>query len=233
MTKKQLTIEKKRLNIDIWIITLITIAIFVIYLLFGQQLLAIAKDQRVPILFRLFMSAAIQFGMAGLGITVVYILRRERLSIYGLKRQGTILSIFLSIFCFVPYFLFMLLTRQVKGYEPLSIMITNDILASNIFINMLGILIIAIVWGFFEGFNYVVISDKINKRYPSQNKWLDWGAFTCAMMCVFVHYMDFSILGLLEILTTIFLIYGMLLVKKFTNNAWGCIFVFLFLWNAF
>lgn len=231
--KRQLSIEQKRLDTDIWIIAISTIAVFAIYMLFGQQLFSIAKDYSVPILLRLFMSVTIQFGMAGLGITIVYIFRRERLSNYGLKRQGSIWSILISMICFVPYFLLMLLTNQIKGYQPLSIMITDDILAGNLFINIIGVFTIAIVWGFFEGFNYVVISDKINKRYPTHNKWLDWGAFTCAMMCIFVHFNNFSILGLLEILTTFILIYGMLLVKKYTNNAWGCIFVFLFLWNAF
>ena len=33
-------------------------------------------------------------------------------------------------------------------------------------------------------------------------------------------------------LTTFIIIYGMLIVKEKTKNAWGCIFIFLFFWNA-
>ena len=48
-------------------------------------------------------------------------------------------------------------------------------------------LLTALFWGFFEGFNYVVISDKIGERYPAQNMLWDWGAFVCAVMCILIH----------------------------------------------
>lgn len=35
-----------------------------------------------------------------------------------------------------------------------------------------------------------------------------------------------------QILTTFAAIYGMLIVRKLTGNAWGCIFAFCFIWNA-
>ena len=37
----------------------------------------------------------------------------------------------------------------------------------------------------------------------------------------------------LEIITTFLGIYGMLLVRKRTGNAWGCVFAFCCIWNAF
>ncbi|AGC67828.1 hypothetical protein Cst_c08290 [Thermoclostridium stercorarium subsp. stercorarium DSM 8532] len=44
----------------------------------------------------------------------------------------------------------------------------------------------------------------------------------------------FTVLGIyFESLTVFLIIFGMLLAKDFTKNAWGCIFVFVFLWNAF
>jgi hypothetical protein len=95
-------------------------------------------------------------------------------------------------------------------------------------------LITAIAWGFFEGFNYVVISDKINKRYPSKNKLLDWGAITCAVLCIVIHgAVGVTLEGIAEMISIVIIIYGMLLVRKLTGNAWGCVFVFVFLWNAF
>ena len=38
--------------------------------------------------------------------------------------------------------------------------------------------------------------------------------------------------GIIEIITTFIAIYGMLLVKKKTGNAWGCVFAFCLIWNA-
>jgi hypothetical protein len=94
--------------------------------------------------------------------------------------------------------------------------------------------IIAIAWGFFEGFNYIVIMDKINIRYPSKNKWLDIGAITCAIMCILIHgAIGVNPKDFIEMLTVLIIIYGMLMVRKFTGNAWGSVFAFIFLWNAY
>jgi len=99
---------------------------------------------------------------------------------------------------------------------------------------MIGITIIAIVWGFFEGLNYVVISDKINKRYPSKSVWLNWGAISCGVACLLFHGMvGVSFYGLMEGLAVFIMIYGMFIVKNYTNNAWGCILIFMLFWNAF
>ena len=38
--------------------------------------------------------------------------------------------------------------------------------------------------------------------------------------------------AIIEILVTMFLIYGMLIVRKETDNAWGCILIFFVYWNA-
>ena len=94
-------------------------------------------------------------------------------------------------------------------------------------------LIIAICWGFFEGFNYVVISDKISQRFPSNNQFWDWGAFVCSIMCIIVHgAIGVTPDAIIEMLCTIFLIYGMLIVRKKTGNAWGCVLIFFVYWNA-
>ena len=86
--------------------------------------------------------------------------------------------------------------------------------------------IIAVVWGFFEGFNYAVICEKIDRRYPSKNPWLDTGAIVCALVCLLFHPFSTSFWGIAELLTTFLAIYGMLIVKKNTDNAWGCVFAF-------
>jgi len=63
----------------------------------------------------------------------------------------------------------------------------RDVLLSAFPINIIGILVTTLAWRFFEGFNYVVISDKINRRYPSRKRWLNWGAFVCAVLCILIH----------------------------------------------
>ena len=87
--------------------------------------------------------------------------------------------------------------------------------------------------GFFVGFNYVVISDKISERFPSKSRFWDWGAFVCAIMCIVVHgAIGVTPDAIIEMLCTIILIYGMLMVRKKTGNAWGCVLIFFVYWNA-
>ena len=137
-----------------------------------------------------------------------------------------------TVICFIPSICYIFVSGQFKGYQPFSILITDDVIASNIPSSILGMILIVIVWGFFEGFNYVVIADKINKRYPTQNQWLDYGAIICAVICLLFHPFNTSFWGIVELITTFIAIYGMLIVKKKTGNAWGCVFAFCFIWNA-
>lgn len=233
MGKKSLTLEQKKLDADIWIITLITLSSFILYMLFGNQMVNYIKDSNNSIVLRLLLNACVQFGIAGLGITVVCIFRKERFSDFGLVKRNTIKSTLVSIICFIPYLMYIIISGQYTGYHPLSIIITKDVLESGIPINILGMALIFIVWGFFEGFNYVVISDKLNSIYPPKSKWFNVGAITCAGICILFHPLSISFGGIIEIITTFIAIYGMLIVKRETNNAWGCVFVFCFIWNAF
>ena len=63
--------------------------------------------------------------------------------------------------------------------------------------------------------------DKIDARYPAKPRFLSWGALVCAAVCLLFHPMEISLWGVLESLTTFAAIYGMLLVKRETGNAWG------------
>lgn len=176
---------------------------------------------------------ALQFGIAGLGITIVCIFRKENFTYFGLTRKNLFKTIIWTIICFVPSTCYIFLSGQFNGYQPFSILITDDVIASGIPFSILGMALIVLVWGFFEGFNYVVICDKINKRYPTTNQWLDYGAAICAIVCILFHPFSTSFWGIVEIITTFIAIYGMLIVKKKTGNAWGCVFAFCFIWNAF
>lgn len=167
-----------------------------------------------------------------MGITIVCILRKERFTCFGLTGKNIFKAIIWTIICFVPSILYVFLSGQFNGYQPFSILITDDVIASGIPVSILGMALIVLVWGFFEGFNYVVICDKINRRYPATNQWLDYGAVICAIVNILFHPFSTSFWGVVEIITTFIAIYGMLMVKKKTGNAWGCIFAFCFIWNA-
>ncbi len=232
MRKKQLTAEEKRLVTDLWIMALVTMGAFLCYAVADDRLTRFVRNSSIPVLPRLLVNAAAQFGIAGAGITIVCLLRKERLTQFGLKRKNALRAILGTTLCFVPLLCYIIASGQFHGYQPFSIMITADVLASGLPLSLLGLALIVIVWGFFEGFNYAVISEKINRRYPAENPWLDYGTIICAIICVLFHPIRFSLWGIVELVTSAVAIYGMLLVKKRTGNAWGCVFAFCFIWNA-
>lgn len=233
MAKQTLTIEQKREDIDIWIIVLVTLGTYVIYTIAGNQLINFIKNNEISVIPRLLLNAVVQFGVAGMGISLVCIIRKERFSQFGLKTKNIGKAIIGTILCFIPIIGYIFASGQFGGYHPFStILVTKDVLSAGVPVSIIGMAIIIIVWGFFEGFNYIVICDKINKRYPSNNQWIDYGAITCAIVCILFHPISISFWGIIQIITTFVAIYGMLIIKKKTGNAWGSIFAFLFIWNA-
>ena len=232
MKKQSLTAEQKRLDTDIWIISLVTFGVFLIYSIIGSQLMNFVKNSDISVIPRLLLNASIQFGVAGLGITIVCIFRKEKFTQFGLTKKNISKTIVETVICFLPSVCYIIASGQFKGYQPFNILITGDVIASDIPISILSMALIVVVWGFFEGFNYAVICEKINRRYPSKSEWLDYGAITCAIVCILFHPFSVSFWGIIEIATTFVAIYGMLIVKKKTENAWGCVFAFCFIWNA-
>ena len=230
--EQQIKERKKKLTIDLWIIALVTIAVYIVYGVFGSRIMSFSKNSDISVWPRLLTAAALEFGIAGLGITIVGLMRKESFASFGLRWENAIKAVLWTIVFFLPYILFIFLSGQFEGYEPLSIMVTPDLHKAGIVATIIGTLVIAVVWGFFEGFNYVVICEKINRRFPVKTKFFDWGAHVVSIMGILFHPMSFSIQGIIEIVTTFIAIYGMLQVRKVYKNAWGCDFAFLFIWNA-
>lgn len=230
--EQQIKERKKKLTIDLWIIALVTIAVYIVYGVFGSRIMSFCKNSNISVWPRLLTAAALEFGIAGLGITIVGLMRKESFASFGLRWENAIKAVLWTIVFFLPYILFIFLSGQFEGYEPLSIMVTPDLHKAGIVATIIGTLVIAVVWGFFEGFNYVVICEKINRRFPVKTKFFDWGALVVSIMGILFHPMSFSIQGIIEIVTTFIAIYGMLQVRKVYKNAWGCVFAFLFIWNA-
>lgn len=227
--------EKRNTTLDLIIIVITTFAVLAAFIPFQESIYHFARDGEQPLLLRTLAMALMQFGLAGFGISLVMLIRHERFSQYGLIKRGALASIGLSVLAFTPSILFQIATGQASGYLPFqSVWMTREVLAASFPASLAGMGLIAAAWGFFEGFNYVVICQKINRRFPSRNRWLNWGALSCAVMCILIHGMiGITPEGILEALSVMIIIYGMLMAREFTGNAWGCVFVFVFLWNAF
>ena len=160
MAKQQLSAEQKRLDTDIWIIALVTLGVFLFYATTGKQLMSFVANSNISVVPRLLLNAGVQFGVAGLGITIVCILRKEKFTHFGLTRKNVFKAIIWTIICFVPSILYVFLSGQFNGYQPFSILITDDVIASGIPFSIIGMALIIVVWGFFEGFNYAVICEQ-------------------------------------------------------------------------
>lgn len=234
MKKKELSIEQKKADKDLNIIIYATLIPLIIYLIFGNDIMNFAKTSEMNIWLRFIPVMLVQFSLAGLESLIVICYRKEELKEYGLVKNNFFKTIILSLVVCIPSMIFLLVNNEINSYLPLKgCFFTSLFLNSNYPTNILGYILIAFVWGIVEGFNYVVISKKINERYISKNKWLNYGAIVCGIVCVLIHGMvGFDLYTIFEALTTFIIIYGMLIVKEKTNNAWGCIFIFLFFWNA-
>lgn len=228
--------RKKQLSVDLGIIVLVTFLVLGIMVVgWGNGMTAFGFNQSINIVIRvLVIGVCGQFGIAGLGITIVCLLRKESFRKFGLNTKNLFHALALSLLCCVPDFIYCFLTGRVHAWCPFwDVNTTPEVLASAFPYNVLAFAITALCWGFFEGFNYVVIRDKISEMCPSKYRFWDWGAFICAIMCILIHgAVGVTPDAFIEMLVTIILIYGMLIVRKETGNAWGCILIFFVYWNA-
>lgn len=226
---------KKKADVDLWIIFISTILVIILYNSFSSVIINIIKNKSMYILLRLSLVASLQFGTAGLGITIISLLRKENFSMHGLNRHNIIQSIVLCSLCFIPNIMYTYYHEGTITYFPFrKVWLTGELLTKELPVTVIGMLITSLIWGFFEGFNYVVISDKINERYPCKNRWANWGALSCGVLCILIHgVIGVTVDTILETISIFIIIYGMLMVKNITGNAWGCVFIFIIFWNAY
>jgi len=227
--------EKQKAIRDLIILIIATLIPLIIYLFFENVWNIQGRDESINFWIRFWVIILSAYGLTGLGCTIVFIYRKKKFKDYGLIINKVILSIILSILVFIPHFLFMFFTDNVKEYFPMNgTVLTYSSINRPFPINIFCMGLIFLVWGFFEGINYVFISKKLNIIFPTKNKFLNIGAIFCGILCVLLHgIIGFDIITILEGISVFIFIYGILIVKEFTGNAWGCIFSFFFLWNAF
>lgn len=223
--------DKRKYSVDLWIIAL---SWSLSYGIMGVFYMLLKFDMgQFPILVQTLIGAGFEFGCMGLGITIVCIRNKESFASFGLKKEKLLSTIALSAFVCLPQFIYDLLTRETFTYFPLqNVNFTKPILASGFPVKVIGMLIIIITWGFFEGFSYVVMSDRINKRLSSPNLFLNWGAIICGIFCIVIHLLVGQSYSMIGAVTEFLLIYGMLVVYRYTGNAWGCVFIFCFFWSG-
>jgi len=77
MPKIKLNEKQKKLDIDLWIIMTVSFVSLVIFIIFQKEIYETIKNEELPILFRVLLVALFQYGLAGFGITIVCILRKE------------------------------------------------------------------------------------------------------------------------------------------------------------
>ena len=186
------------------------------------------------LLLQTFIGAFTQFGLLGLGITIVCLLRKESFISFGLTAKRFLPAAVFSALACLPSLLYTGFISGIHSYLPFQgVSFTKPLLGAGFPVNALGLALVILAWGFFEGFTYVVLNDRINRLLPSKHLFLNWGAVICGICCLLLH----TALGLppesvLSGLCDFLIIYGMLVAKDYTGNAWGCILVYVFFWNA-
>ena len=224
---------KKTVKIDITIIMFVSLISAILYIALEGIIMDYGHELSNPLLLRFMPVLAIQFGMSVLGILIVLLKNKERLSDYGLVKKNAVSSIIGCLLVSIPTVVFLWLTNDIHGFLPFQGMfLTKEILHSPFPINVIGYLIIALVWGLGEGMFYVVLSKKINTLKQPKKFW-NLGAFICALIAIAIHGMiGFDIKTIVEAIATFILMYGSIIVYDKTNNAWGNILIFFVIWNA-
>lgn len=232
---KQVKTKSTTAIIDLLILLLMTLFPVIIYLFFEQQWRELNKSPQISFAVKFFIQSFLSFSLAGIGFVTVMIFRKEKFIEFGLVKKGALVSILLSIVAFIPHFIFLMVSKGFHGYMPMSgAIIFDSVMEQQLFVKIFCMIIVYFLWGFCEGFNYVFISQKLNIIFPNKRKFLNIGALVCGFLCVMLHGgISFNMIAIFDALTMFVFVYGILLIKDINNNSWGCIFAFLFLWNAF
>lgn len=227
--------NKQKIKRDLVVIFLASLVPMIIYLVFEQSWRAFNQNGSINFWYKFVLQSLIAYCLAGLGFTIVMLWRKEGFSSYGLVKKNTISSILMSILVFLPHLVFLVITKGFHGYAPMSGAIIYDSIMDRPFLQRFFCMIVVfLIWGFCEGFTYVFVSQKINSLLSKQNRFLNVGAVIGGIICVMMHGgIALNVVSLFDALTMFIFVYGILTVKDINKNAWGCIFAFLFLWNAF
>ena len=226
---------KKRAKADLLIVSISALVPTVIYLFFEPQWRVASQDPDTSFGITFFVMCVLAFCLSGLGALLVVSVLKESFASYGMVRKNAFIVILLSVLAFIPHLIFMIAANGWHGYAPMSGAIVYDgVVSRPPFQRLVCMGIVFLIWGFCEGFTYVLVSRKVNTILPAKGDFMNFGAIIGGILCVMMHGgVPLDLLSLFDALTMFIFIYVILIVKDRFRNAWGCIFSFFFLWNAF
>jgi hypothetical protein len=186
---------------------------------------------RLPVFNRIVAMAAAQFTIAGLGAVIIMLWRKERFSGFGLKKENIIKSLALGASFTILYLAATYVMEGSLNWMPFKqVDVTKPTLALEFPFNIIGICLIALSWGFFEGFNLIYISKKINSLFKIQNPFLKLGPLVIVICNILVHIAMGQ--SFLNAASGSIATYIVVIIPELTGNSWGSILIFLMLWNA-
>ena len=226
--------ERRNAKIDLIVIAA-TLVFLPLFMVFQSKIKIFVNNESINILIRTIVISLIEFWGFGFGPALVMIYRKEKFKDYGLITNNLVLTVALSFVCCLPYLLLYYMQGRLNTYCPFhTVWIAKHIYSSGFPENIIGITLVALSWGFWEGFSYVVICEKINKLLEKKESWFNPGAVICAIICIAIHgAIGITPEGIFDAISCFVLISGMLMVKEKTGNAWGCVLIFVLFWNAF
>lgn len=181
--------DRKKIMTDLWIIGITTfIALGTAVFAMQNGLNSFAHDERFPIVLRVLVIGFYPVCPLRSGNFDCMYFEKTEFSRVRPKYKESYSSIAFCLLCCVPELIFYAYRGYLTSWLPFqSVNTTYEVLRSPFPSNVIAYLITTLCWGIFEGFNYVVIRDKISAAYPSTNRFFDWGALVSAVMCILVH----------------------------------------------
>lgn len=226
-------LERHQRTTDLSFIGMISVAFFAVYLLNEGMIYAIYGNPAHSLMIRLAVAAVLQLGAVGLAPIISMLRRYETLGDHGIQREGMGRAIALSLLCFLPVAVARFIANGSLTYDPFHrLFLAQELLNAGFPNSEYGMLVLVLVWGLLQGLGYLVLTDKINARFPMGNFWLDMGALISGIWLVLTGSMSaLSFFTPIECAASFLMMYCLMLVRKRTGNGLGVMAVFFFLWN--
>ena len=109
---------KKIVKTDITIIMIASLIFAILYIALEGIIMDYGRDISNPLFLRFIPVLLIQFGMSVLGILIVFLKNKEKLSDYGLVKKNVIVSVGGCLLVSMPTVIFLWLTNDIHGFLP-------------------------------------------------------------------------------------------------------------------
>ena len=168
-----------------------------------------------------FILAAFQFAAEGLVPLILMAIRGERFSDYGFNWRNLGKSIALAVCLVVAYDL--ALSWQAGRWIWVPLRRHNAVrisFAAGFPLNLVGLVVVIAIWGFFEAFFGVFVAKKLNQvAGHAGNGWLAPGVWGFALFNGLLHAAIGQ--GVAGFLTSFASGYAIAVIPALTSNAWG------------